>query len=450
MHAVLSQRVVTPGGVRPAAVLVQDERIQSVVPPEQVPAGVRVDDQGARVLMAGLVDAHVHVNDPGRAEWEGWVTATEAAAAGGVTTLVDMPLNCIPVTTSVEAFETKAESTQGALHVDVGFWAGVVPGNAVELEGLARAGVLGAKAFLCYSGIEDFPASDEAVLRSAMHRLSEVGIPLLAHAELESPIDVPACDPRQYEAWLKTRPPRFEDAAIELLIRLARETHCPVHIVHLSSASALPMIAEARADGVPLTVETCPHYLCLRAEEIPSGATEFKCAPPIREDKNREALWRGLLDGVIDYVVTDHSPCTPTLKQRDFIEAWGGISSLSLGLPSVWTEASRRGATVSQMAAWMCEGPARFAGLSDRKGQLAPGMHADLVAWDPDSTFEVTRESLRFRHPVSPYVGRTLRGVVHGTWLRGRKLFGPGDELSSADSLHGAPRRGTTLLHRGT
>lgn len=435
MFALVSQRVVTPSGVRPAAVLVEAERVHSVVPIDAVPPGVPVEDLGPRVLMAGVVDAHVHVNEPGRTEWEGWRTATEAAAAGGVTTLVDMPLNCIPVTTTVAALEQKARSTEGALLVDVGFWAGVVPGNAGELAALAREGVLGAKAFLCHSGIDDFPASDEATLRAAMRAMAEAGIPLLAHAELELPgLAIPDCDPRSYAAWLGARPCAMEDQAIALLIRLCRETRCPVHVVHLSSATALPMIAEAKAEGLPFTVETCPHYLCLSAEDVPDGATQYKCAPPIREAENREALWRGLLDGIIDYVVTDHSPCTPQLKAKDFVEAWGGISSLSLGLASVWTEGAKRGATLAQLARWMCEGPARFAGLSDRKGRIAPGLHADLVAWDPDERFEVTPETLRFKHKVSPYLGKTLKGRVHATWLRGARA--------------GEAPRGAPLLHR--
>ncbi|MCB9592358.1 MAG: allantoinase AllB [Sandaracinaceae bacterium] len=422
MHALRSQRVVTEAGLRAAAVIIDGERIHAVVAPGAVPEGVPIEDVGDRVLMAGVVDAHVHVNEPGRTEWEGWRTATDAAAAGGVTTLVDMPLNCIPVTTTVAALEQKARSTEGALLVDVGFWGGVVPGNTDELPGLAKAGVLGAKAFLCHSGIDDFPAADAATLRAAMRAMAEAGIPLLAHAELELPdLPTPTCDPFSYEAWLGARPNRMEDEAIALLIELCRETRCAVHVVHLSSATALPRIAEAKAEGLPLTVETCPHYLCLRAEDVPDGATQYKCAPPIRGDANREALWGGLLDGTIDYVVTDHSPCTPQLKHADFVEAWGGISSLSLGLSSVWTEASARGATVASIARWMCEGPARFAGLADRKGRLAPGLHADLVCWDPDASFEVTPEALRFRHKVSPYLGKTLRGVVHGTWLRGAR-----------------------------
>lgn len=439
MHALTSRRTLTPDGVRAAAVLVDDERIRDVVPLDAIPDGVPTEDVGDAVLMAGLVDGHVHINEPGRTEWEGFETATTAAAAGGVTTLVDMPLNCIPVTTTPAALETKREASQGSLHVDVGFWGGVVPGNAEELEALAKAGVLGAKAFLCHSGIDDFPAATEATLREAMPRMRDAGIPLLAHAELELDVPPPSATPSSYAGWLESRPRAWEDAAIALLIRLCRETRCPVHVVHLSSSSALPLIAEAKAEGLPLTVETCPHYLCLRAEDIEDGATGYKCAPPIREEENRELLWGGLLDGTIDFVVTDHSPCTPQLKEGDFLEAWGGIASLSLGLSSIWTEAAHRGATLSQIAAWMCEGPARFAGLADRKGRIEPGLHADLVAWDPDATFEVRREDLRFKHPISPYLGRSLRGVVRSTWLRGRRVF---------DGTNVGAPSGQTLSHR--
>ena len=444
MHAIVSRRTVTEDGVRPAAILVEGERIVDVRPPDAVPDGVDVMDVGERVLMAGLVDCHVHVNEPGRTEWEGFVTATRAAASGGVTSLVDMPLNCTPVTTTVRALDEKLAATEGELHVDVGFWGGVVPGNADDLAGLAKAGALGAKAFLCHSGIDDFPNATEDVLRVAMRRMAEVGIPLLAHAELELPVDpadVPR-DPRSYQAWLLSRPRAWEDAAVALLVSLCRETGCAVHVVHLSSASALPILREAKAEGLPFTVETCPHYLCLRAEDVPEGDTTYKCAPPIRDDANRELLWGGLLDGTIDFVVSDHSPCTPQLKhleRGDFIEAWGGIASLSLGLSSVWTEASARGAGLDAIARWMSEGPALFAGLGARKGRLAPGMHADLVAWDPEASFDVRREGLRFRHPVSPYLGRTLKGVVTQTWLRGREIFDGAD----VSGPHGAP-----LLHR--
>lgn len=441
-HGVRSQRVLTPEGIRPATVVVDGERVEAVV--AEAPRELPVEDVGAAVLFPGLVDCHVHINEPGRTEWEGFETATRAAAAGGVTTVVDMPLNCIPVTTTLEAFERKLEATEGRLHVDSGFWGGVVPGNAEELPRLAEAGVLGAKAFLCPSGIDDFPQASADDLRRAMPRMAEAGIPLLAHAELD--LGTPACPAgaTSYRAWLQSRPREWEDAAIALLIDLCRETGCAVHIVHLSSASAVPMLREARAEGLPITVETCPHYLCLAAEQIPDGDTRFKCAPPIREDANREALWDALAEGVIDFVISDHSPCTPGLKHLDdgdFGQAWGGIASLSLGLASVWTEASRRGLPLERLATWMSGAPARFAGVDDRKGAIAEGMDADFFAWDPDATVAVTPERLHFRHPISPYLGRALRGEVRATWLRGRKVYEGGE--------FDAPR-GRPLLHRRT
>ncbi len=429
--------MVADGGVGPAAVLVRGERIAAVVPHGAVPEGVPVEDFGEAVVMAGLVDCHVHVNEPGRTEWEGFETATRAAAAGGVTTLVDMPLNCVPVTTSVAALEAKREAAAGKLHVDVGFWGGVVPGNEEELEPLARAGALGCKAFLVHSGIDDFPNVTEADLRRAMPRLAAAGLPLLAHAELDLAGDGAGYDARDHRAWLESRPRAWEDAAIDLLVRLCRETGCAVHVVHLSSATALPILRAARDEELPITVESCPHYLCLTAEEVPEGDTTFKCAPPIREAENREALWRGLLDGVIDFVVTDHSPCTPGLKHLDdgdFREAWGGVASLSLGLSAVWTEARERGARVERLAYWLAEGPARFAGIADRKGRIAPGLDADLVVWDPEARFRVEPGRLPFRHRISPYVGRELWGEVRATYLRGERV-------------DGAPR-GRQLLHR--
>ncbi len=441
MRAIVSRRALTPEGMREAAVLVEGERIVDVCPRAQLQGSVEVHDVGDLVLMPGLVDCHVHLNEPGRTEWEGFETASAAAAAGGVTTLVDMPLNCIPVTTSVRAFEEKLAASVGKLSVDLGFWGGVIPGNQEELAGLARAGVLGAKAFLCHSGIDDFPRATREVLREAMPRMAEAGIPLLAHAELELDGTPEENDPRRYASWLDSRPRSWEDAAIALLIDLCRENRCPVHIVHLSSASALPMIAEAKAEGLPLTVETCPHYLCLRAEDVPDDATVFKCAPPIRDEQNREALWRGLLDGTIDFVVTDHSPCTPALKDGGFMQAWGGIASLSLGLPSLWTHAQERGATLPQLARWLCLGPSRFAGLGDRKGALAKGLHADLIVWDPDASFEVKAAELRFRHKISPYIGHTLRGVVRETYLRGTRIY---------DGTNVAVHRGEPLLQRAT
>jgi allantoinase len=445
-----SRRVVTPDGVGPATVWMRGGRIEAV---DDDPRGAA--DLGDLVIAPGLVDCHVHVNEPGRTEWEGFATATRAAAAGGVTSLVDMPLNCLPVTTTRAALETKLAAAAGQLFVDVGFWGGVVPGNAGELPGLAAAGALGCKAFLVHSGIDDFPNATEGDLRAAMPVLRRLGLPLLAHAELDlGPAPAPgdpdpragdprAGDPRAYAGYLASRPRSWEDAAIRLLVALCRETGCPVHIVHLSSASSLETLRRARGDGLPITVETCPHYLCLEAEEIPPGATQFKCAPPIRERENRERLWQALGEGIIDFVITDHSPCAPQLKlpeRGDFHDAWGGIASLQLGLPAVWGEARRRGAGLRDLAAWMSERPAAFAGLGGRKGRLAPGHDADLVVWDPDAAFTVEAGGLFFRHKVSPYLGRRLEGRVVETWLRGRCIYRDGGHL-------GQPA-GQPLLHR--
>ncbi|HVY37482.1 MAG TPA: allantoinase AllB [Polyangia bacterium] len=444
-----SRRVVTGAGVQAATVWIEDQRIRAVLAAGEaaaLPPEIPVHDVGDRVVAPGLVDSHVHVNEPGRTDWEGFATATRAAAAGGVTALVDMPLNCLPVTTRRAALEEKRRAAAGQLWVDVGFWGGVVPGNAGELPGLAEAGALGCKAFLVHSGIEEFPNATEADLRDAMPALRAAGLPLLAHAEL----DLGAPDDgwtggRAYGGYLRSRPAAWEDAAIALLIRLARETGCAVHVVHLSSASSLPQIARAKEEGLPLTVETCPHYLCLEAEAVPDGATEFKCAPPIRERENREALWWGLARGVIDLVVTDHSPCAPALKARergDFATAWGGIASLQLGLPAVWTEARRRGHGLADLAAWMSARPAALAGLARRKGRLAPGFDADLVVWDPDALVAVDAERLQFRHKISPYVGRSLSGRVEATVLRGRLIY-------DGDQPAGAPL-GRQLLGRDT
>ena len=443
--ALTSPRVVLGADVRAATVVVEHERIVDVRPGVDVRADELWVDLGDDVLAPGLVDTHVHINEPGRTDWEGFATATQAAAAGGVTTLVDMPLNCIPVTTTAAALAIKLTAASPQLWVDVGFWGGVVPGNADELAGLAAAGVLGCKAFMVHSGIDEFPNVDEATLRVAMTRLRAAGVPLLAHAELD--LGAPACtaDPRAYSTYLSTRPSAWEDAAIAMLIRLSRETGCAVHVVHLSSADSLPQIRAAKAEGLRLTVETCAHYLCLRAEDVPDGDTNFKCAPPIRDDHNRTLLWQGLADGTIDFVVTDHSPCTPELKARgqgDFNEAWGGIASLQLGLPSVWTEACARGHGLGQVVDWMSRRPAVFAGLGHKKGRIAPGYDADLFAWTPEQPFDVTPELLQFRHKQSPYLGRQLRGVIRRTWLRGTIVY---DGAGVRVEPHGRP-----LLGRGT
>jgi allantoinase len=441
--ALASDRVLTPEGEQAAAVIIAGERIEAVVERAAVPADVPCEELGELALLPGLVDCHVHVNQPGRTHWEGFDTATRAAAAGGVTTLVDMPLNCLPVTTSVAALEAKLAELHPdegtSLWIDVGFWGGVVPGNAGELAALAARGVLGCKAFLCDSGIPEFPASDAATLRAAMIELAKAGIPLLAHAELELPTpEGDPTDPHDYGCWLHSRPAAWEEAAIALLIDLCRETGCRVHIVHLSAASAIPMLRAARAEGLPITVETCPHYLCLSAEEVPAGATHFKCAPPVREASNREGLWAALREGVIDLVVTDHSPCTPELKgDGDFMAAWGGIASLSLGLASVWTQARARGCSLAQVVEWMAAAPARMTGLA-HKGALHPGCDADLVVFDPAAETLITPEHLHFRHKLSPWIGRSLRGQVRRTWLRGRAIY-DGSRTPSFLGPHGQP-----------
>ncbi|MFT3923457.1 MAG: allantoinase AllB [Myxococcales bacterium] len=444
-QAWFSRRVVFPDGTRPASLVVEGGRFTEIIEHESPHAHAR--DVGGLAISPGLVDCHVHLNEPGRTEWEGFETGTKAAAAGGVTTLIDMPLNCLPVTTTRAALELKLAAAAGQCMVDVGFWGGVVPGNQQELAGLRAAGALGCKAFMVHSGIDEFPNASAADLRVALPLLRELGLPLLAHAELDLGADVEPsghADPRAYHGYLASRPRAWEDAAIALLIELCRETGCRVHVVHLSSASAVPMLRAAKAEGLPISVETCPHYLCLHAESIPDGATHFKCAPPIRERENCEGLWSALFEGVIDFVITDHSPCTPALKlpeRGDFQAAWGGIASLQLGLSTVWTEAAARGASLQQLARWMSREPARFAGLSARKGAIAVGHDADFVIWDPEAERTVSAEQLFFKHRLSPYVGKTLRGTIHETWLRGNMVF---DGRS-----HPETPRGELLLHRG-
>ncbi|HWS54903.1 MAG TPA: allantoinase AllB [Pyrinomonadaceae bacterium] len=431
---VRGQQVVTHESVRPASVHVRGGRVADVRAFEDVPAGCAVVEAGRLVVLPGLVDSHVHVNEPGRAEWEGFKTATRAAAAGGTTTIVDMPLNSRPPTTTVEHFREKLAAAEGKCRVDVAFWGGVVPGNRGDLAPLRAEGVVGFKCFLVHSGVEEFPHVTEAELRPALQELARLGATLIAHAELPGPIEAAAGvgvdDPRRYETFLRSRPRAAEDEAVRLLVRLCRETGARVHVVHHSSADSLPLLAAAREEGLPLTAETCPHYLSFAAEEVPEGATEFKCCPPIRERANREQLWDALGRGVIGMVVSDHSPCPPELKRRDegdFMQAWGGISSLQFRLPIMWTEAQRRGHTLADLARWLAREPARLAGLGGRKGSIAPGLDADLVIFDPEATFRVTPDLVEHRHKLTPYAGRTLAGVVEATFLRGRRIYERGE-----------------------
>lgn len=407
--AVVSSRVVTGGAVRPAAVHVSGGRITAVTAPGEVRPGTPVEDHGDLVVTAGLVDSHVHVNEPGRTEWEGFATATRAARLGGTTTIVDMPLNSVPPTTTVANLEAKRRAAAGRCEVDVAFWGGIVPDNAGDLEGLAASGVRGFKAFLVESGVPEFPPVDADHLRKVLPVLADAGLPLLVHAEDPGAIGPVTGDPRDHRAWLASRPAAAEDAAVATLARLAEETGARIHVLHLSSAGALPVVRDS-----PLTAETCPHYLALAAEEVPPGATAYKCAPPIREAENRERLWEGLRDGTIAMVVSDHSPCPAELKAGDFASAWGGIASLQLRLPLVWTEARRRGVDLPTLARWLAEAPAALAGLP-AKGRIEPGADADLAVWDPDATATVDPAALAHRHPVTPYAGRELAGIVVAT-----------------------------------
>ena len=422
---VRARRAVTPDGVRPVTVGVREGRIAALTGFGETLDAVAVTElPGHEVLLPGLVDTHVHVNEPGRTEWEGFATATRAAAAGGVTTLIDMPLNSVPPTTTAAALRAKQAAAASAAWVDVGFWGGAVPGNLADLAGLHEAGVFGFKAFLADSGVPEFGALAAARLDAVLAETARLGALLIVHAE-DPGVLGSAPDPagRQYAGFLASRPAAAEDTAIAGLLAAARRHGARVHILHLASASALPLIAAAQADGARVSAETCPHYLTFCAEEVPDGATEFKCCPPIRDAANRDGLWAGLAEGLIGAVVSDHSPCPPALKRReagDFGAAWGGISSLQLGLPAVWTGARRRGRDLADVVRWMAAGPAALAGLAG-KGAIAPGCDADLVAFDEAAEFTVDPARLRHRHPVTPYAGRTLTGVVRRTWLRGRE-----------------------------
>ena len=423
MKVLRARRVVTPEGERPADVVVDDEWIHDVVGYGSARGDVThlADD---RVLLPGLVDSHVHVNEPGRTEWEGFATATAAAAAGGVTTIADMPLNSIPATVDVPALATKRAAAAGQLAVDVAFWGGAIPGNAEDLRPLHDAGVVGFKCFLLPSGVPEFPPLSPAELETAMTEIAAFDGLLIAHAEDEHLVH--DAHGRRYADFVASRPPAAETTAIDTLLAAARRTGCRVHVVHLSSEESLPIVAAAKADGVRLTVETCPHYLALTAEAVPDGATQFKCCPPIRDAHHRDALWQGLRDGVIDCVVSDHSPCTREAKRLDvgdFGLAWGGIASVQLGLPAVWTAARTRGVPLAEVVGWMSAAPAALIGLADR-GAIAAGRRADFCVFSPDATFVVDPAKLRHRNPISPYAGQTLHGVVEHTWLHGAPIVG--------------------------
>ena len=421
-------------------VLVADGRVVDVVARRDAPGAW--EDLGDLAILPGLVDGHVHVNDPGRTHWEGFDTATRAAALGGVTTLVDMPLNCLPPTTTVAGLDAKLAALSGRAHVDVAFWGGVVPGSEEHLGALSEAGVLGFKAFLCDSGVPEYGAFDPAALPRLLAATSRLGAPLIVHAEDPTELRPAAegADPRAYRTWLDTRPPVAEERAVAALIAATERTRGRSHVLHLSAAGALEPLERARRAGVRVTAETCPHYLTLAAEDVPDGATDHKCAPPIRGRDNRERLWEGLRAGTIDAVVSDHSPAPPEDKRLDTgdqLAAWGGIASLQLGLAVMWTAARRRGHGLDDLATWMAAGPARVAGMA-RKGAIAPGMHADLVVLDPETAWRVEPAALAHRHPITPYGGWSLTGRVRRTYLRGRCIVRD-DELILPG--RGRPRR---------
>ncbi|MEU8574259.1 allantoinase AllB [Streptomyces asoensis] len=423
-----STRVITPEGSRPAAVAVAGGRITAVLPYDTpVPAGARLEDLGDHVLLPGLVDTHVHVNDPGRTHWEGFWTATRAAAAGGITTLVDMPLNSLPPTTTVDHLRVKREVAADKAHIDVGFWGGALPDNVKDLRPLHESGVFGFKAFLSPSGVDEFPHLDRDRLARSLTEIAGFDGLLIVHAEDPGHLDAaPQRGGPRYADFLASRPRHAEDTAVAELVAQAKRLHARVHVLHLSSSDALPLIAAAKADGVRVTVETCPHYLTLTAEEVPDGASEFKCCPPIRESANQDLLWQALADGTIDCVVTDHSPSTADLKTDDFATAWGGISGLQLSLPAVWTQARRRGHGLEDVVRWMSTRTAALVGLS-RKGAIEAGRDADFAVLAPDETFTVDPASLQHRNHVTAYAGKTLYGVVKSTWLRGERIHTDGE-----------------------
>lgn len=430
-----SGRTITPAGEEAAFVWVKDGVIKSLS--ETLPdTAVELIDVGDNVLMAGVVDPHVHINEPGRTDWEGFDTATKAAIAGGVTTLVDMPLNASPVTTTVKAFDQKLAAAKKNLHTNCGFWGGLVSGNEAEIEPLIERGVHGFKAFLTHSGIDEFPNATEEDLRKAMPLIAKHNLPLLVHCELENVKRETANvrkltphDGRSYKAYMASRPKQWEDEAIALMIRLCEEYNCPVHIVHLSSADSIEQIQRAKGKGLPLTVETAQHYLAFCAEEISNGATAFKCAPPIRERANNERLWQALKDGVIDFVATDHSPSTPGLKELesgDFTKAWGGIASIQFALPALWTAAKGRGFTPSDICRWLSGNPSKLIRQQNKKGRIAEGFDADLIVWNPDESFTVTEEIILHKHKVTPYLNNELFGLVKQTYLSGTKVYDEG------------------------
>jgi allantoinase len=433
--ALKSKNILTPTGIREGAVIIEGSKIIDVVSSLSGSFDGKVEELNELVVMPGLIDCHVHINEPGRTEWEGFETATKAAAANGITCLVEMPLNATPVTTNSKNFQIKVQSAQDKLTVNCGFYGGVIPTNSEDLEQLLNAGVFGLKAFLTHSGINDFPNSSEADLRKALTILKKFKLPLLVHCELDAPIpdsDYFEKNPRSYKAYLNSRPKSFEINAVKLMIDLCRETNSKVHIVHISTAEALSLIADAKAEGLPLTAETCPHYLFFDSESIADGDTSLKCAPPIRECSNNKVLWDGLRNGTLDFVVSDHSPAPPDLKEIEsgnFKKAWGGIASLQFLLPATWTAAKKNNIALELISNWLSINQAIFLNLDKSIGKIEKNYDADFVIWDPNQKFIVEEGMILHRHKITPYLGKELFGVVHQTYLKGVKIFDSGKFL---------------------
>jgi allantoinase len=430
--AIHNRQTILPGGIKDATVIISNGIITDII--NGIPANFpgELIDAGNKVLMPGIIDPHVHINEPGHTDWEGFNTATRSAIAGGITFLVDMPLNSLPVTTTAKAFDEKINSTQGQLNTNCGFWGGIVPGNETEIEPLIKKGVLGFKAFLTDSGIDEFPNVTEEDLSKAMPIIAKYNLPLLVHCELSDDRQSITADNKSYQNYLASRPKNWEDNAIALMIRLCEKYNCRVHIVHLSSANSIEQITQAKQKGLPFTVETAQHYLYFNAEEIRDGQTQFKCAPPIREKENNERLWQALKDGIIDFVATDHSPASPELKELgsgNFSKAWGGISSLQLALPVLWTAAKKHSCSLNDIAKWLCTNPAILIGKQDSKGKIAKGYDADLLVWDPEKRFTVTENLIHHRHKITPYLNEDLYGITEQTWLGGEKVFADGKFL---------------------
>lgn len=435
-----SKNILTPTGIINGFVLINNGKIVDVNDSLSFGEGwgevFPIEDIGENIVMPGIIDPHVHINEPGRTEWEGFDTATKAAAAGGITTMIEMPLNASPVTTTKNNFQIKLGTTKKKLHVNCGFWGGVVPDNLNELEELLESGVFGLKAFLTHSGIDDFPNTNTQHLRKALTILKKHNKPLLVHCELDASLDdlkLLEQNPKSYSAYLKSRPKSWEDNAIKLMIDLCRETGAHVHIVHLSSANSVEQIRKAKQEGSPLTVETAPHYLFFNAEEIRDGATQYKCAPPIREKENNEQLWKALIDGITDFIATDHSPAPPSMKEIEsgnFKKAWGGIAGLQFSLPAVWTKMKEKNIPVERILKWLCENPSKLCGLNSSKGKIEKRYDADIVVWNPNEKFIVEEKNIQHRHKITPYLNRELCGVVEQTYIGGEKVFDKGSFIN--------------------